>query len=142
VALPQALASPRVTWERTTDVADLGSGAAGLAAAIAMRPAREVLILTKDRLDAGSTAWAQGGLAAVLDPQDSIEEHVADTLAAGAGLCDEAAVRLLVESAPASIRARGGSTSTPRGCAHTSRASRAHWARRSWRRNAVRSPGL
>jgi L-aspartate oxidase len=104
VALPQALASPRVTWERTTDVAVLGSGAAGLAAAIAMRPAREVLILTKDRLDAGSTAWAQGGLAAVLDPQDSLEEHVADTLAAGAGLCDEAAVRLLVASAPASIR--------------------------------------
>lgn len=105
MALPQALASPRVTWERSTDVAVVGSGAAGLAAAIAMRPARDVLILTKDQLDAGSTAWAQGGLAAVLDPQDSLEEHVADTLAAGAGLCDEAAVRRLVESAPASIRA-------------------------------------
>lgn len=103
--LPQVLAAPRVTWERTADVAIVGSGAAGLAAAIAMRPSREVLILTKDRLDAGSTAWAQGGLAAVLDPSDSLDDHVADTLAAGAGLCDEAAVRQLVESAPGSIRA-------------------------------------
>lgn len=103
--LPQVLAAPRVTWERTTDVAIVGSGAAGLAAAIAMRPSREVLILTKDRLDAGSTAWAQGGLAAVLDPSDSLDDHVADTLAAGAGLCDEVAVRQLVESAPGSIRA-------------------------------------
>jgi L-aspartate oxidase len=105
VALPQALAAPRVTWERTTDVAIIGSGAAGLAAAIAARPSREVLILTKDRLDAGSTAWAQGGLAAVLDPSDSLAEHVADTLAAGGGLCDEDAVRQLVASAPDSIRA-------------------------------------
>jgi len=105
VALPQVLAAPRVTWERSTDVAILGSGAAGLAAAIAARPARDVVIITKDRLDAGSTAWAQGGLAAVLDPQDSLDEHVADTLEAGAGLCDEAAVRLLVQAAPDSIRA-------------------------------------
>lgn len=105
MTLPQVLAAPRVTWERTTDVAVLGSGAAGLAAAIAARPARDVLIITKDLLDAGSTAWAQGGLAAVLDPHDSLEEHVADTLAAGAGLCDEAAVRLLVQAAPDSIRA-------------------------------------
>lgn len=105
MALPQVLAAPRVTWERTTDVAIIGSGAAGLAAAIAARPHREVLILTKDRLDAGSTAWAQGGLAAVLDPGDSLAEHVADTLTAGAGLCDEDAVRQLVESAPGSIRA-------------------------------------
>jgi L-aspartate oxidase len=105
VGLPQVLAAPRVTWERTTEVAVVGSGAAGLAAAIAMRPIRDVLIITKDRLDAGSTAWAQGGLAAVLDPHDSLDDHVADTLAAGAGLCDEGAVRQLVASAPDSIRA-------------------------------------
>jgi L-aspartate oxidase len=108
VALPGVLAAPRSTWERTTEVAILGSGAAGLAAAIAARPARDVLIITKDTLDAGSTAWAQGGLAAVLDPSDSLEEHVADTLAAGAGLCDEAAVRRLVAAAPGSIRALMG----------------------------------
>lgn len=82
----------------------LGSGAAGLAAALAVRPVRSVLIVTKGVLDAGSTAWAQGGLAGVLDPTDSLEEHVRDTLAAGAGLCDEAVVRELVQEAPTSIR--------------------------------------
>ncbi len=82
----------------------LGSGASGLAAALAMRPERSVLVVTKDVLAAGSTAWAQGGLAAVLDPADSIENHVRDTLVAGAGLCDEAAVRTLATEAPIAIR--------------------------------------
>ena len=82
----------------------LGSGAAGLAAALAVRPVRSVLIVTKDVLNAGSTAWAQGGLAGVLDPTDSFEDHVRDTLAAGAGLCDEAVVRELVAEAPTAIR--------------------------------------
>ena len=79
-------------------------GAAGLAAALAARPVRSVLIVTKDTLDAGSTAWAQGGLAGVLDPADSLEDHVRDTLAAGAGLCDEGVVRELVAEAPKAIR--------------------------------------
>jgi len=87
-----------------TDVVVLGSGAAGLSAALAARPVREVILVTKDTLDAGSTNWAQGGLAAVLDPNDSLENHVADTLAAGAGLCDENAVRTLVDEAPTAIR--------------------------------------
>jgi L-aspartate oxidase len=82
----------------------LGSGAAGLAAALAARPVRDVLIVTKDTLDAGSTAWAQGGLAAVLDPADTFGEHVRDTLDAGAGLCDEAAVTSLVRDAPTAIQ--------------------------------------
>jgi L-aspartate oxidase len=69
-----------------------------------MRPVREVVLITKDTLDAGSTNWAQGGLAAVLDPNDSIENHVQDTLEAGAGLCDEGAVRELVSEAPTAIR--------------------------------------
>lgn len=102
--LPAKLASPAATWERDVEVVVLGSGASGLAAALAMRPARSVLVVTKDVLAAGSTAWAQGGLAAVLDPADSIEEHVRDTLEAGAGLCDETAVRTLVTEAPAAIR--------------------------------------
>src|SRR3954470_11352012 len=102
--LPLRLAAPDVTWWRDVDVVVLGSGAAGLAAAIAVRPVRSVLILTKDTLDAGSTAWAQGGLAGVLDPTDSLENHVRDTLAAGAGLCDEEAVRELVAEAPKAIR--------------------------------------
>jgi L-aspartate oxidase len=102
--VPLQLAAPDVSWQRDVDVVVLGSGAAGLAAAIAARPVRSVLIVTKDTLDAGSTAWAQGGLAGVLDPADSLENHVRDTLAAGAGLCDEAAVRTLVAEAPKAIR--------------------------------------
>ena len=90
--------------ERDVDVVVLGSGAAGLSAALAARPVRSVLVVTKDVLSAGSTQWAQGGLAGVLDPADSIEHHVADTLAAGAGLCDEVVVRRLVAEAPNSIR--------------------------------------
>ncbi len=102
--LPSTLAAPEATWERSVDVVVLGSGASGLAAARAVRPERSVLVVTKDDLAAGSTAWAQGGLAAVLDPTDSIEHHVADTLAAGAGLCDESAVRTLATEAPTAIR--------------------------------------
>ncbi|MEY3806407.1 MAG: L-aspartate oxidase, partial [Actinomycetota bacterium] len=102
--LPRQLAAPEPTWSVETDVVVLGSGAAGLSAALAARPVREVILVTKDTLDAGSTNWAQGGLAAVLDPNDSLENHVADTLAAGAGLCDESAVRTLVDEAPTAIR--------------------------------------
>ena len=103
-AVPQQLAAPAPSWSIDTDIVVLGSGAAGLAAALAARPAREVLLITKDTLDAGSTNWAQGGLAAVLDPNDEIENHVHDTLVAGAGLCDEATVRELVVEAPIAIR--------------------------------------
>jgi L-aspartate oxidase len=103
--LPSKLAAPAATWEREVDVVVLGSGAAGLSAALAMRPERSVLVVTKDVLAAGSTAWAQGGLAAVLHPADTIDEHVHDTLEAGAGLCDEAAVRELATEAPDAIRA-------------------------------------
>ncbi|MCU1501755.1 MAG: nadB [Ilumatobacteraceae bacterium] len=104
VVVPRTLLAPAVSWHRDVDVVVLGSGAAGLAAALAVRPVRSVLIVTKDTLDAGSTAWAQGGLAGVLDPQDSLENHVLDTLAAGAGLCDETAVRTLVAEAPKALR--------------------------------------
>ena len=102
--LPRRLAAPAPTWERDVDVVVLGSGAAGLAAALAVRPVRSALVVTKDVLNAGSTGWAQGGLAAVLAPTDTFEGHVRDTLAAGAGLCDEAVVRELVTEAPTAIR--------------------------------------
>lgn len=102
--LPRRLAAPEPTWTAETEVVVLGSGAAGLSAALAARPVREVVLVTKDTLDAGSTNWAQGGLAAVLDPADSLEAHVRDTLEAGAGLCDEQAVRTLVHEAPTAIR--------------------------------------
>jgi L-aspartate oxidase len=104
MTLPRRLAAPSATWERDVDVVVLGSGAAGLSAALAARPVRSVLVVTKDVLWAGSTQWAQGGLAGVLDPSDTIEDHVRDTLEAGAGLCDEAVVRELVTEAPKSIR--------------------------------------
>lgn len=102
--LPLRLAAPPPSWERDVDVVVLGSGAAGLSAALAVRPVRSVLVVTKDELAAGSTSWAQGGLAGVLHPEDTHEHHVRDTLEAGAGLCDEAVVRQLVEEAPKSIR--------------------------------------
>ncbi|MFM9084050.1 MAG: FAD-dependent oxidoreductase, partial [Actinomycetota bacterium] len=102
--IPGRLAAPEPTWTAEADVVVLGSGAAGLSAALAARPVRDVLLVTKDALASGSTAWAQGGLAAVLDPGDSLENHVRDTLEAGAGLCDETAVRTLVTEAPTAIR--------------------------------------
>jgi L-aspartate oxidase len=104
MSLPTQLAAPRATWTRDVDVVVLGSGAAGLSAALAARPVRSVLVVTKDILSAGSTQWAQGGLAGVLHPSDTLENHVRDTLDAGAGLCDEAVVRELVTEAPKSIR--------------------------------------
>ena len=102
--LPRRLAVPDPTWTLETDVVIVGSGAAGLAAALAARPVRDVMVVTKDVLSAGSTQWAQGGLAGVLHPEDSIENHVRDTVSAGAGLCDEDVVRELVTEAPISIR--------------------------------------
>jgi L-aspartate oxidase len=104
MSLPRRLAAPAATWERDVDVVVIGSGAAGLAVGLAVRPVRSVLVVTKDVLSAGSTQWAQGGLAGVLPPEDTLEHHVRDTLDAGAGLCDEAVVRQLVEEAPTSIR--------------------------------------
>jgi len=90
-----------------TDVLVIGSGVAGLRAAIAAAEAgREVILVTKTA-DAGedsNTAWAQGGIAAVVDPADSTESHIQDTLIAGADLCDEPAVRQIVDAGPARIR--------------------------------------
>jgi L-aspartate oxidase len=93
------------------DVLVVGSGVAGLSAALAVPAGRTVLLATKDRLGHSATRYAQGGIAAVLDPiGDSVAEHVADTLAAGAGLCDPVAVETLVAEgaqAIADLRARG-----------------------------------
>ncbi|HEY6706702.1 MAG TPA: L-aspartate oxidase, partial [Actinomycetota bacterium] len=102
------------------DVLVVGSGVAGLSAALAVPPGRTVLLATKDRLGHSATRYAQGGIAAVLDlVDDSVAEHVADTLTAGAGLCDPVAVRTLVEEggqAIADLLARGvGFDSDPSG---------------------------
>ena len=93
------------------DVLVVGSGVAGLSAALAVPEGLTVLLATKDRLGHSATRYAQGGIAAVLDlVDDSVAEHVADTLAAGAGLCDPVAVRMLAAEggqAIADLRARG-----------------------------------
>jgi L-aspartate oxidase len=99
-----ALPLPAAVWTATTDVVVVGSGAAGLMTALALAEAgRGLTVVTKGALGDGSTRWAQGGLAAVLGADDDAELHVQDTLVAGAGLCDEPAVRALVAEAPKAI---------------------------------------
>src|SRR5581483_10566538 len=85
------------------DVLVVGSGVAGLSVAIGLAGVRRVAVVTAGRLGAGSTPWAQGGLAAACGPDDDPELHARDTAAAGAGLCDDAAVRLLTDGAPAAL---------------------------------------
>ena len=90
------------------DVLVIGGGVGGLRAALeAARSGAEVILLTKGPLDQTNTSWAQGGIAAVTagadDSDDSTEAHIADTLTAGAGLCDEPAVRAVVEGAPGAM---------------------------------------
>ncbi len=85
------------------DVIVIGSGAAGLTAAIELAETRRVLVLAKGTLTGGSTAWAQGGIAAVLDEGDTFEHHIRDTMIAGAGLNDLETVEFVIERAPRSI---------------------------------------
>jgi L-aspartate oxidase len=85
------------------DFVVVGSGIAGLRAALALGGAGSVALLTKSESSEGNTGWAQGGIAAAVGPDDSIDLHLRDTLAAGDGLCDETAVAALVEEGPAAI---------------------------------------
>jgi L-aspartate oxidase len=99
------LVAPSPGWTRTADVVVVGSGVAGLAAVLHARSAGlSVMVVTKALLDNGSTRWAQGGIAAALGPEDDPEQHLRDTLTAGVGICDEAAVRLLVTEGPTRVR--------------------------------------
>ena len=88
---------------RTSQVLIIGGGAAGLSLALRLADHVPVCILSKGPLTEGSSLYAQGGVAAVLGDEDSIESHVSDTLVAGAGLCDAAAVRFTVEHSRAAI---------------------------------------
>lgn len=80
------------------DAIVLGSGLAGLSVALRLAETQRVALVTKRTLDDSATAWAQGGIAAVLDDADSVEAHIQDTFTAGAGLCDPAATRFVVEN--------------------------------------------
>jgi len=88
---------------RDFDVLIVGSGLAGLSAALHLAPTHRVAVLTKRALNDGSSAWAQGGIAAVLAAGDTFDAHIEDTLVAGAGLCDPGATRFVVEHAPEAI---------------------------------------
>ena len=86
------------------DVLIIGSGAAGLTTALRLPTELRVGVLAKADLAEGSTLWAQGGIAAVLAEDDSAEQHIEDTLTAGAGLCNPATVRRVVEHGPEAVR--------------------------------------
>ena len=86
------------------DVLIIGSGAAGLTLALSLAEKYNVAVLSKGKLNEGATWYAQGGIAAVLDDQDSIEDHVNDTLKAGAGLCHEDSVKFTIERSKSAIQ--------------------------------------
>ena len=105
--IPRRLLAPPPGWHKQTDVVVVGSGVAGVTTVLAIRralPDARILLATKSVLDDGSTRWAQGGVAAALGPGDTPEQHLQDTLTAGAGLCDVAAVRALVTDGPGAVR--------------------------------------
>ncbi|WP_327289407.1 L-aspartate oxidase [Streptomyces sp. NBC_01198] len=99
------LHAPAPGWAIKADVVVVGSGVAGLTVALRCAAAgAKVTVVTKAHLDDGSTRWAQGGIAAALGDGDTPEQHLDDTLVAGAGLCDEEAVRTLVSEGPDAVR--------------------------------------
>ncbi len=98
------LLAPEPGWTTSTDVVVVGSGIAGLTAALHAAEHADVLLVTKVLVDDGSTRWAQGGVAAALSPEDSPEDHLQDTLVAGVGLCDVDAVRVLCTEGPGRLR--------------------------------------
>ena len=91
-------------FNKAFDILIVGAGAAGLYSALCLPSTVYIGLISKDKLSRSASGWAQGGIAAVVDSDDSTELHLQDTLKAGAGICDEAAVRFLVETAPECIQ--------------------------------------
>jgi L-aspartate oxidase len=103
--IPSRLTAPTPGWTTEADVVIVGSGIAGLTAALRLYgQVEKILVVTKDVLNAGSTQWAQGGIAAALGPGDTPEQHERDTLVAGAGACELESVRVLVNEGPDAVR--------------------------------------
>ena len=104
------------TFHRFTDVLVIGAGIAGLRAALEVPADLDVLVVTKDSIQQSNSTYAQGGIAGVLSPEDRFENHIEDTLTAGAGLCDRAVVEMVVREAPAADRRpdRAGARSSTR----------------------------
>jgi L-aspartate oxidase len=105
VSMPRYLVAfhPKLVPHFFTDILVIGGGLAGLRAALAVDPALSVLVITKEGLQESNSAYAQGGIAGVLGPDDRFEDHVADTLQAGGVLCDAQVVEQLVHDAPKRI---------------------------------------
>src|ERR1700751_5004001 len=96
--------SPKHTPHFFTDVLVIGAGIAGLRAALEVPPGLDVLVVTKDAIQQSNSSYAQGGIAGVMSPEDRFENHIEDTLTAGAGLCDRDIVELVVREAPDQIQ--------------------------------------
>src|SRR5262245_7800143 len=95
---------PRDIVHRFADVLVIGSGLAGLRAAMEVGPRFRVAVVTKAKSEQSNSQWAQGGIAAVWDPEDSFTAHVDDTLEAGKGLCNRAVVEMVVHEGPKRVR--------------------------------------
>lgn len=95
---------PRKIPHQFTDVLVIGGGIAGIRAALAVDPALQTIIVTKDRLQQSNSTYAQGGIAGVLDPLDDFASHIADTIAAGKGMCHADIVQQVIHDAPDRIR--------------------------------------
>jgi L-aspartate oxidase len=94
---------PKKQPHHFTDVLIIGGGLAGLRAALAVDPALNVVVITKEGIQQSNSNYAQGGIAGVLDPEDRFEDHIADTLTAGGSLCDREVVDFVVREAPIRI---------------------------------------
>src|SRR5262249_8893337 len=94
---------PKRTQPLSTDVLVIGGGIAGLRADLEVPPGLDVLVVTKDKIQQSNSSYAQGGIAGVMSPEDRFENHIEDTLTAGAGLCDRDVVEIVVREAPNQI---------------------------------------